>query len=302
MRYSKRKTFAMRIGYVGSQYFGYQHQKGKEDIKTVEGDLKKILGGVVYGAGRTDRGVHAISQVVCFITGSKDILKNNQVRIDLNGQKEEDYYLSLVRNSEAFKQGRLNAYSCYRVPRKFNSRSSATWRRYLYLFPLNNGIYKFENFGSFDLDIDFANTMLKQIEGKELPYDAFTFGDSKDQGLGLRDLCTIYRGKASVLDIGNENFVMCIELVGSRFLRRMVRILVGTLARGAHDPTSSSATLLYDICMSKDRSKTAVALPGEALCLAGVGYDPNDLAIYKFMPKKKYNEVMEELLIKKNVV
>jgi len=297
MRYRKRKTFAMRIGYVGTQYFGFQHQKGI-NVKTVEGDLKNILGGVVYGAGRTDRGVHAISQIVCFITGSKDTI--DKKKIELNESNEEEYYLNLIKNSDAYKNGRLNVYSCYRVPRKFNSRSSATWRRYLYLFPLNKGIYQYENFGSFDLDLNFANKMLKQIEGKELGYDAFTFGDSKDKGLGLRDLCTLYRGRASVIDIGNENFCMCVELVGSRFLRRMVRIMVGTLAREAYCPSSSSETILYDICISKDRSLTTVSLPSEALCLAGVGYDYNDLSIYKFMPKVKYNEVIQELLMKKS--
>ena len=287
----------MRIGYAGSKYFGYQHQKGSSYL-TVEGDIKKVLG-TIYGAGRTDRGVSAISQVICFIAGSKEY--NNNQNIDLNGLSEEEYYLNLLRESEACKEGRLNVYSCYRVPRKFNSRSSATWRRYLYLFPLKEGGYQYGNEGSFDLDINFANLMLKAIENKELPYDAFTFGDSKDTGLGLRDLCTIFRGQAQVVELNDgsndgRTKAMCVELVGSRFLRRMVRILVGTIARESHIPVEErNVNLLLDICLSKDRSHSTVALPGEALCLAGVGYNEDDLCIYKFMPKIKYNEVMKQL-------
>lgn len=223
-------------------------------------------------------------------------------QIDLNGQSEEQYYLNLLKNSDACKEGRLNVYNCYRVPRKFNSRSSATWRRYLYLFPLQEGPYQYQG-ESFDVDINFANKMLAQIENKELPFDSFTFGDIKDQGLGLRDLCTIFRGRAQVVDLNNglndekPNKAMCVELVGSRFLRRMVRILVGTLVRESQYANEDrNEKLLLDICLSKDRTKTTVALPGEALCLAGVGYDHNDLAIYKFMPKLKYNEVMKELM------
>ena len=59
--------------------------------------------------------------------------------------------------------------------------------------------------------------------------------------------------------------------------------------------STTHVNLLLDICLSKDRSHSTVALPGEALCLAGVGYNEDDLCIYKFMPKIKYNEVMKQL-------
>lgn len=53
--------------------------------------------------------------------------------------------------------GRLAVYDCVRVPKKFHARSSATWRRYLYLFPLNTG-----EFSGFDIDIEFVNNALKR--------------------------------------------------------------------------------------------------------------------------------------------
>ena len=51
------------------------------------------------------------------------------------------------------------------------------------------------------------------------------------------------------------------------------------------------------------RSKASVSVPGGALCFAGVGYDPLDLALYKFMPKKNqdlihsWNEVHGRILM-----
>lgn len=42
------------------------------------------------------------------------------------------------------------------------------------------------------------------------------------------------------------------------------------------------------------RSKASVSVPGGALCFAGVGYDPLDLALYKFMPKKNQDLILAE--------
>jgi tRNA pseudouridine(38-40) synthase len=121
-RYQKRQTFALRIGYDGNQYHGYQKQTYCPGL-TVEGDLTVALERNTIGAGRTDRGVSGISQVICFATQDMTV-------------KAEDL-ISKFKESAPFKEGRLAVYDCQRVPKKFHSRASATWRRYLSLFPLN---------------------------------------------------------------------------------------------------------------------------------------------------------------------
>jgi hypothetical protein len=121
-RYQSKQTIALRIGYDGNQYFGYQMQKYCPGI-TVEGDLKLALGRNTIGAGRTDKGVSAVSQVICFATQDMDLSPKD--------------YINKFKESEPFLSGRLAVYDCYRVPKKFHSRGSATWRRYLYMFPLN---------------------------------------------------------------------------------------------------------------------------------------------------------------------
>ena len=156
-RYVKRKTFAIRLGYVGTAYSGYQRQNIKSSstsinenvivqkkVLTVEDDIKDALGSVAYGAGRTDKGVSAISQIVCFWSTDVSITEND--------------ILNKFRAGEGYKTGRLSVYECYRVPKKFNARSSATWRRYLYLFPLNKGSYE----GGFDIDVTFVDKVLKK--------------------------------------------------------------------------------------------------------------------------------------------
>lgn len=65
------KTIVLTIEYDGSNYYGFQKQTGNEELTPtiqgkIENAIEKILGKrfETKGAGRTDRGVHALGQVV----------------------------------------------------------------------------------------------------------------------------------------------------------------------------------------------------------------------------------------------
>jgi hypothetical protein len=125
----RRQTFALRIGYQGSLYHGYQlqHSAGSiAQVATVEGDLEEAIGRKLVAAGRTDKDVSAISQVLSFAT--HDPLTSEDI-------------LSRCREHTAFKENKLAIYQCIRVPRRFHALFSASWRRYVYLFPLQPGPY-----------------------------------------------------------------------------------------------------------------------------------------------------------------
>ena len=138
----KRKTFAIRFGYDGTRYNGYQKQKGVSNIQTVEDDIENILQHKVVAAGRTDKNVSAISQVLSFSTYEEITAK--------------DIVEKIVR-SEQYREAKIGVWDCQRVPRKFHALFSATWRRYMYLFPLAKG--KFTKH-SVDVDIDFVQKCL----------------------------------------------------------------------------------------------------------------------------------------------
>ena len=79
---------------------------------------------------------------------------------------------------------------------------------------------------------------------------------------------------------------LCVELVGSRFLRRMVRLLVGTAVREALKPVEErDHTIIEQICLSRDRSRTSYPFPGSGLAFAGCGFNYRELAYYKFISK-----------------
>ena len=111
---------ALKFAYLGTDYYGYQIQPG---VPTIEGKLLKALkdcnvlnnlSKARYAAsGRTDRGVHALGQVIAFDTD----------------------------NAEAAKPGTINSalaqiwvYASAHVDSNFNARTSAIEREYLYVF------------------------------------------------------------------------------------------------------------------------------------------------------------------------
>ena len=231
-KYLCRQTFALRVGYDGQQYYGYQRQKNFNGL-TVEEDILKIIKLPTTGAGRTDRGVSAISQIINFNTNNMNLTAY-------------DIY-NKFKQSKPCIDGRLSIYDCYRVPKKFHSRASATWRRYLYMFPLkrlrtddnieknntnsdedssrsnNNNINvndvdkndsfqeRSSNYDSscgkikcpdniqkvdvkdkYDVDVDYLNVILSKLENRDLPYNAFAFKEDRVQGKGFEHFSIYY--------------------------------------------------------------------------------------------------------------
>lgn len=74
-------------------------------------------------AGRTDKGVSALSQIISFYIHKEDI--------------SPEEILQKMRSHPSVQEGRLAIFDCQTIPRKFHALFSATWRRYMYLYPLN---------------------------------------------------------------------------------------------------------------------------------------------------------------------
>lgn len=70
--------------------------------------------------------------------------------------------------------------------------------------------------------------------------------------------------------------LLSIEVIGNRFLRRMVRVLVSTAIREASvgSATEGKVDALIQLSERRDRLSTAPAAPAEGLCFSGAGYDP----------------------------
>ena len=84
------------IEYDGTNYVGWQNQRNQRSIQgEIEKSLKKVFNQtvIVYGAGRTDAGVHALKQVAHFDLDRLEISEKNFARVEflLKKRKKSDF-------------------------------------------------------------------------------------------------------------------------------------------------------------------------------------------------------------------
>jgi len=109
------------ISYDGTSYYGYQVQTKTKEI-TIQGEIQKVLKQIfskeiiVHSSGRTDRGVHAIGQVIHFDL-EDDGIDLGKLRWSINGLLPNDIHFN----------------SLEKVSDDFHARYSASSKEYRYI-------------------------------------------------------------------------------------------------------------------------------------------------------------------------
>ncbi|MGH2389355.1 MAG: tRNA pseudouridine(38-40) synthase TruA [Chloroflexota bacterium] len=216
------RKFRCTVQYEGTAFAGFQRQPGR---LTVQGALESAIArvtrndSVVVGAGRTDAGVHALGQVIHFTTASP--LPPETLRRALNACLPKE--VALMDIAEA--------------PDGFHARHSAVSREYRYLVdngavrsPLLHGkVYHVSQ----PLAADAMAEAAAILPGR---HDFAAFGSPMEHALqGPHGEATTWRGGTirTLLTAGCRRvrrFVL-FWFMADAFLRRMVRMLVGTLLR-----------------------------------------------------------------------
>lgn len=115
--------YLMKIAYDGTDYYGWQRQISKPTIEaTIENYLSQILNQktLIYGAGRTDAGVHAYGRCAHF-----------------DSDKELD--LAVLRNGlNSLLPKSIHIISLEVVPETFHARHSASGKHYRYRINLQD--------------------------------------------------------------------------------------------------------------------------------------------------------------------
>ncbi len=245
------RNIKLTIEYDGKDFNGWQKQPNKLNIQgTIEKAIGKITGEEVelMASGRTDRGVHAISQVANFKTNSKLPIEKFPIAINSNMKSS-----IRIKNAEE-------------VDEKFHSRLSCKKKTYRYV--INNSKYgssiyrNLETHIPIKLDIEKMKEAVKYFEG-EHDFKAFRASGTSSKS----SVRTIY--KAKVIEKQDER--IWIELTGNGFLYNMVRIIAGTLVDvglGKIEPKE-----IKDIIESKDRQKAGKTLAPQGLFLVNVKYE-----------------------------
>lgn len=238
------------LSYKGTAYCGWQRQPSAPSVQqTIEEALSTILreSVEVVGAGRTDTGVHAAFYVAHFDT-SRPIANPSDFVYHLNALLPEDI---------AF--GRI-----YEVNSDAHARFDATEREYRYYIESRKN--PFTRATSWQLttplDVNAMNRAAKVLLTTE---DFTTF--AKLGSNNTNNICHIFRAEWIEIECGMLVFVFR----ANRFLRNMVRAVVGTLVdvgRGKITPEEFA-----DIVASRNLSRSSSSAPAAGLFLTDVSYN-----------------------------
>ncbi len=245
-----KRNFKLVLEYDGSNYHGWQRQRGVLTIQEVLESRLEVMFGVpmkVRGSGRTDAGVHARGQVINFYGSTT--LSIHAIHKGLNALLPHD--IVVVSAEEA--------------PDAFHARFSALRKTYEYLI-LNREIpsaldRRFAWHIRQPLFLPSMRSCLTMICGAQ-DFSAFMAAGSSVKSTIRR----IYRAELQQIDDSRLRFVF--EADG--FLRHMVRNLVGTLVevgRGKRTPED-----FQDVIAGGDRRKAGMTAPAHGLYLVTVIY------------------------------
>lgn len=241
--------YFIEFSYNGSGFFGYQIQPREITVQEV---LQKALGTLLrrevatVGAGRTDTGVHARKMFAHF--DAEEPLDTDKLVYRLNSYLPASIAIQRI----------------FQVQEGFHARFEATFRTYnYYISPEKNPflVGSAWQLWSRRLDIDkmnAASTLL--LTQSDFTSFAKLHTDNKT------NLCKVYEAQW-VWEAGTLKFT----ITADRFLRNMVRAIVGTLVEvGAGKVTLEGFKKIME---AKDRGAAGASAPAEGLFLAEVGYD-----------------------------
>lgn len=245
--------YKLKIAYEGTAYSGWQNQRNANTVqKEVETALQLLLKEEtpIYGASRTDAGVHALGQIAHFTC--PDIPDLKRFFYSLNGLLPKDIR---IKNLELEKD-------------KFHARYSAKKKTYHYFLSLGVHQDPFErHFASHiyrRLDLEILKKACSCFLGS---HNFSAFANESNEGCA-RTKPVKNMTKLEFIQI-REN-IYRLELEADGFLYKMVRNIVGTLLEVASGKMKIEA--IPEIFASKDRKKAGFAAPAKGLFLVKVYY------------------------------
>ncbi len=246
------------INYDGTDFNGFQYQPS---IRTVQGEIEKSLSLLtkekirIIGSSRTDSGVHANGQVVSFDTKSKI--------------PPEKYTIALRK----FLPRDINVLRSTEVSKEFFPIGDALAKRYSYFISGNTNVHirdkRFCYHIGNELDLDRINKACDKLIGTK-DFKSFCASGSESK----TTVRTIYYAKIEE-HYKNEYYF---TIVGSGFLYKMVRIIVGSLIKVGIKKLSIEE--FENIIKLRDRKLAPITAPSQGLCLEEVYYNKEFLDKY----------------------
>ena len=243
--------FFIQFSYLGKAYHGWQNQPNAITVQEVlENAMSKLLRQniALVGAGRTDTGVHAKEMFAHFDVA--DELDTDDLVYRLNSFLPKDIAVQNVKKVVPDAHARFHALS----------------RTYRYqIVTTKNPFYE-----------DLAHLVLQDL-------DVVQMNKAADFLIGKRDFECFSKSNTDVFtnicDLQDaqwrqENEVLSFTITADRFLRNMVRAIVGTLLNVGTG--KYAADYVNTILKSKDRAMAGASVPAKGLYLTSIKY-PNEI-------------------------
>lgn len=240
------------LSYRGTKYHGWQIQ---QNATSVQGILNSALAMLLkeeiqtVGAGRTDTGVHARYFVAHFDSSIAHLESNGKFLHSLNRILPNDIAIQQIK----------------RVKPDANARFDATLRGYEYIISQIKDPFYFGLSWMYDAKLNVESMQL--AANQLLSYTDFT-SFSKVGSDNKTNHCKIFRAEWH-----KEGNLLVFNIEANRFLRNMVRAIVGTLVdvgRGKVTPDEFA-----QIIEKRDRKLAGTSAPAEGLHLTRIEYPEN---------------------------
>jgi tRNA pseudouridine38-40 synthase len=239
--------YFIELSYNGKAYHGWQIQPNAISVQEVlEKGLSTLFKAPIstMGAGRTDAGVHAKQLFAHFDT---------EVSFDIK---------TLIYKLNSFLPEDIAIKNIFKVKADAHARFHATSRQYLYRIALEKSPFNTEQAFLLKPKLDIAK--LKEATKILLDYKDFQCFSKSNTEVKTYN-CDIMKAEWQVVE--NE---LHFTIKADRFLRNMVRAIVGTLIHIGIGKIEVNT--LHDIIKSKNRSEAGFSVPAHGLYLTEIAY------------------------------
>jgi tRNA pseudouridine38-40 synthase len=241
--------FKLFIEYEGTRYSGWQTQK---NARTVQGELTSAIGSVLndaefelYGAGRTDAGVHALQQVAHL--DAKTMLAPEILRRKINDELPPDIHVVEIVKASS----------------KFHARHDALSRSYVYQISRRRTAFgkRLVWWIKDQLELDQMKAAAALFVGLK-DFQSFTADDQEEKSTKVQ---------IEEIKIEEHGDLILLRFVGSHFLWKMVRQIVGVIAEVGRGKLTLEQARSY--LERKSNEPATLTAPPSGLFLERVYYE-----------------------------
>lgn len=245
--YQNTLRYFIDLSYNGTAYHGWQVQPNAQTVQEALNSALTTLLKVktsVMGAGRTDTGVHAQQMIAHF---------DSLVPIDGH---------DLVHKLNSYLPKDIAIHKIFEVQPNTHARFDALSRTYIYQIALKKEVFNFDQFHrvNYNLDMNMMNQSAAVL---------FEYSDFKCFSRSNTDVKT-YTCKIMEASWTTDNQHLIFKIKADRFLRNMVRAIVGTMLEVGKGKMTLAE--FHKIINSRDRSTAGPSAPAKGLFLTAIEY------------------------------